>query len=136
MVPVALVIVVGCGRLCGCYSITLWLTVDADEVHHEDIATPGRHHIYVGEARHHREHVVVRLAEGAAPEVVGRAHGGHGDRLVIVPTADGAHDVRRDDRHDGGGGDTGVGRVGALHRKHAEEERGDSAEPRGHVAAH
>ena len=83
------------------------------------------------EARDEAEGPRAAAAEGATPKVEGRDHGGHGDALVVVAAADGAHDVRRDDGHDEGGGGGCALDAGALGCEEPRHDGRDGAEPRG-----
>mmetsp|Transcript_27728 Transcript_27728/g.55789 ORF Transcript_27728/g.55789 Transcript_27728/m.55789 type:complete len:231 (-) Transcript_27728:464-1156(-) len=100
-------------------------SVHTNHVEDEDEATPCHHHVYVREAAERSENDR-RLCghtrsgrrgigtERTHPAVEGCAHGGHRDALIVISTADRAHDVAGNYRHDQRGEGTGTARAGAL----------------------
>mmetsp|Transcript_57369 Transcript_57369/g.152972 ORF Transcript_57369/g.152972 Transcript_57369/m.152972 type:complete len:637 (+) Transcript_57369:479-2389(+) len=91
-------------------------------VQHEDVPAPSSGHVDVGESSEHSVRPRVRCADGAEPEPEGAANGAHGHRLVVELSANRAHEVGGDHRHDARSHDSSVDTAGSLIGHETREE--------------
>mmetsp|Transcript_48721 Transcript_48721/g.130413 ORF Transcript_48721/g.130413 Transcript_48721/m.130413 type:complete len:290 (+) Transcript_48721:742-1611(+) len=106
----------------------------ADHVQDENVTTPGRDHVAVGDAREQPKRPRAGGPHGAQPEPERSAYGSDCDGLVVKLAAHRAHEVRGDDGHDSGGHEACVHTPGDLVRQEARGSRRDGAEPWRHHA--
>mmetsp|Transcript_10978 Transcript_10978/g.26470 ORF Transcript_10978/g.26470 Transcript_10978/m.26470 type:complete len:238 (-) Transcript_10978:222-935(-) len=109
--------------------------MDADHVDHEDVASPSRHHVDVGEAGQQAHGPVLRRPNAQNPQPKGGADGSDRHGFVVEFPSYGPHQVCRDDGHDQSGAHPRIHTPGDLVGQEPREEGRIGAEPRRDHAA-